>query len=440
MKKKLAALLISTIATTAMPAFAATYTDVKTGDWYYSTVTSLSDKNIIAGYKDGSFKPNATITGAEFVKLVVTALVYTDIQPSSNGFWADTFIAKAKSLGLVKDGELDYTQNIDREHMALIISRALSNEDAAAFDMFPNGIDQNTEVGQALNKLIDGLWGNGGDTMTLWPSDTVYGNKTGNMHYLYGELKTGKISANTVKQAAALYNWGGYYFQDWNDIAYSNSDNKFKTYGVQYKEQFNKVLGLGIMSGYPDKTLRPQGNATRAEASSMVARMIDPSARVENKFELLTGKEADYYKVNENAPLTTVFENAGDTNISSRADVAAALKAIGSTAKVYARDKEDVTPLLGIDSKDGTVMTVNCTTYSQLNHDYTSRFGDKITMTTDGGLGQVDLTLSNHGTNVVLKAGEKINYTVTLTKNGKSSTFNYVLTVSNYAAGNTEHS
>ena len=62
--KKLVALAISaaTIATTAMPAFAATYTDVKSSDWYYSTVTSLSDKNIISGYKDGSFKPNATQT------------------------------------------------------------------------------------------------------------------------------------------------------------------------------------------------------------------------------------------------------------------------------------------------------------------------------------------------------------------------------------------
>lgn len=433
MKKKLATLLISatTIATTAMPAFAATYTDVNSSDWYYSTVTSLSDKNIIAGYKDGSFKPNATITGAEFVKLVVTALGYTDIQPSSNGFWADTFIAKAKSLGLVKDGELDYTQNIDREHMALIISRALSNEDGKAFDMFPNDLSGTANY-QTLMQLKQAIRARGGDALYIMPDDHALGGT-------YRDIKNGKITSNDVQQAAALYNWGGYYFQDWNAITYANDTDKYKSKGVKYKEQFNKVLGLGIMSGYPDKTLRPQGNATRAEASSMVARMIDPSARVENKFELLNGTEADYYKVNENAPLTTVFEDAGDTNISSRADVAAALKAIGSTAKVYAREQENWTPMLGIDSKDGTVMTVNCTTYSQLNHDYNTPYG-KSTMSTATNLSDalIHLTVSNPGTNVVLTVGEKINYNVTLIKNGKTASFNYVLTVTNYAAGNTE--
>lgn len=45
------------------------YSDVKTGDWFNNAVSTLSKAGIIAGYEDGSFRPNGYITRAEFATI-----------------------------------------------------------------------------------------------------------------------------------------------------------------------------------------------------------------------------------------------------------------------------------------------------------------------------------------------------------------------------------
>ena len=50
------------------------------------------------------------------------------------------------------------------------------------------------------------------------------------------------------------------------------------------REGVNTVCGLGIVRGYEDHTIRPQGTATRAEAVTMLLRAVDlpaPTAETE---------------------------------------------------------------------------------------------------------------------------------------------------------------
>ena len=47
-----------------------TFSDVHSGDWYYNTVTEMAQRGILSGYSDGSFKPNASITTAEFISVI----------------------------------------------------------------------------------------------------------------------------------------------------------------------------------------------------------------------------------------------------------------------------------------------------------------------------------------------------------------------------------
>ena len=64
--KKLSFLLIGFIAGLIPTAFAATvFTDVEESSWYYEAVQSLSEKDIIKGYEDGSFKPSDNVNRAE---------------------------------------------------------------------------------------------------------------------------------------------------------------------------------------------------------------------------------------------------------------------------------------------------------------------------------------------------------------------------------------
>lgn len=69
--KKIIALIIAVVTVfAAMPALAVSFTDLSTNHWAYPAVSELVDKGTIKGYTDGSFKPDNTVTRAEFVKMV----------------------------------------------------------------------------------------------------------------------------------------------------------------------------------------------------------------------------------------------------------------------------------------------------------------------------------------------------------------------------------
>ena len=60
------------------------FTDVLENDWYYNAILASVNKGFIAGYPDGSFKPNQFITRAEACKIVNKML---DRKPTKPGFY-----------------------------------------------------------------------------------------------------------------------------------------------------------------------------------------------------------------------------------------------------------------------------------------------------------------------------------------------------------------
>ncbi len=65
-----------------------------------------------------------------------------------------------------------------------------------------------------------------------------------------------------------------------NEVAVDTADLK-KLFNDTQDENVLKVCGLGIISGYPDKTFRPDKSLTRAEASSVLVKIIDKDKRVQ---------------------------------------------------------------------------------------------------------------------------------------------------------------
>ena len=70
----LLSLLLGTTLLTPQIASAKTFTDVKKSDWHYSVVNELSNKGIINGYEDNTFKPQKSVTYAEFLTLLNNAI------------------------------------------------------------------------------------------------------------------------------------------------------------------------------------------------------------------------------------------------------------------------------------------------------------------------------------------------------------------------------
>ncbi|MGB3366785.1 MAG: S-layer homology domain-containing protein [Acidaminobacteraceae bacterium] len=93
--------------------------------WSKESVIELIEKNVISGYPDGTFKPDAEITVAEFIKIL---MINNQIPLGDKGLnWYDQYINPARDLGLIQGGEItDYNVSITRGEMARIISRSLN--------------------------------------------------------------------------------------------------------------------------------------------------------------------------------------------------------------------------------------------------------------------------------------------------------------------------
>lgn len=106
------------------------YSDVNENSWYLENVSVLSDLKIISGFSDGTFKPNDSLSEAQFIKLVITALGYNDIK-IGDFHWAENYIKKAYELDIISqsfNAAKNYDQSITRGMMANILSRALKDE------------------------------------------------------------------------------------------------------------------------------------------------------------------------------------------------------------------------------------------------------------------------------------------------------------------------
>ena len=98
--------------------------------WSKTYVKSLVDKKVTNGYPDGTFKPDGTITIAEFTKILVSSLGHTNLGNGSK-HWADNYMDKAWRSGLIFSNEPEFTKldtNITRAQMSRMISRAMTEK------------------------------------------------------------------------------------------------------------------------------------------------------------------------------------------------------------------------------------------------------------------------------------------------------------------------
>lgn len=110
------------------------FTDIS-GHWAEANIRKAVDLGFIAGYGDGTFRPNQAVTRAEFVTMLVQALgIEISEDGASTGFadvipsWAASFVKAAVQQGLVSgydDGAFRPDRLISREETASIVSRTL---------------------------------------------------------------------------------------------------------------------------------------------------------------------------------------------------------------------------------------------------------------------------------------------------------------------------
>ena len=111
------------------------FSDVSASDWYGTTVATLSAMDIVRGYEDGTFRPNAPITRAEFAAIATRFFEETGAEYEPGTFddvtgneWFANAIADAVELGLIggyPDGTVRPNNNITRAEACAIVNRTL---------------------------------------------------------------------------------------------------------------------------------------------------------------------------------------------------------------------------------------------------------------------------------------------------------------------------
>lgn len=118
------------------------FPDVKSTKWYYDAVTTLGGLGVIAGYTDGSFGPDRTITRAEFVAMAVNFDMKSDNETSkfsdvtNKNNWAYKAITTAYAKGWIggyKDGTFRPDAKITRAEAIAVINNMTGRRGDASY-------------------------------------------------------------------------------------------------------------------------------------------------------------------------------------------------------------------------------------------------------------------------------------------------------------------
>ena len=114
----------------------AVFPDVSENQWASAPVEQMAEEGILEGYPDGTFRPDETLSRAQFLAMVIRTLRPELIEESQTGeAWWEPIYAVAAQLGWLLDGsetafatgtEVDMNAPITRYEMAAVLHRAWS--------------------------------------------------------------------------------------------------------------------------------------------------------------------------------------------------------------------------------------------------------------------------------------------------------------------------
>ncbi len=174
--------------------FSASFSDVKTTDWFFPYVMAAKKAGFVTGDSVGTFRPTDTINLAETLSILCRAYgvdvpavdssdeaLFTDVKPT-DWFAGYAKFAKEKSIVMMDDyGRADIVSVLNRGHFADLMYRFLVVKNSG-WDEYPfyetwNTYDSNVlpfEAKYPNNWQIIKYTFDGGDGVSFWKSDTGY--------------------------------------------------------------------------------------------------------------------------------------------------------------------------------------------------------------------------------------------------------------------------
>ncbi len=138
------------------------FNDVKANAWYKNQAESLAAKGIVGGRGGNNFAPDANVTRAEFMVMLVKAMgaydknatcSFTDV---SKDAWYYTYVASAVQAGIttgIGNNKFGPNNYITRQEMAVMLTNALSDKTIDNADKYLTASDAKSIASYAKNAM-----------------------------------------------------------------------------------------------------------------------------------------------------------------------------------------------------------------------------------------------------------------------------------------------
>lgn len=277
MKKKLALVLalvlIFGVFAQTQSVYAAGFSDVRQGDWFFDDVTDLSSLGVINGYPDGRFNPYGAVMRGEFIKMLAIASEYLYTTTPSKGIhWSEQY------------------WNMLNEARVMEVTETDANEVQSSYPLIPLTY---AELEKPINRY--------------------------EMAYMINRVLYMVYYENTMK----LKNSGD---------SYANYIADYNTMDKAYQGSVEQVYSKGVLTGYGDSSFGGENNLTRAEAARAIVRLLWPSRRASQTFAVEQKREVidtsftpfaiKYRTMSEAERRIALFGNANKTYFASSAEAA----------------------------------------------------------------------------------------------------------------------
>jgi hypothetical protein len=190
------------------------FPDVAKGDWFNGWVNLAYSQGYMKGYPDGSFKPNANITYAECITVLVRILGYNENLP---GVWPVEYLVKAAEVDITKDVTFSSEGLATRANISIMASQTLDadmvkwNKETDTFDdkytptqtLAENKFDLTRYDEDNVYVKTWGMDADGQYTITIGQTDNVSPTDTAGIYHDLLTSDTLTLSANCVINGAA---------------------------------------------------------------------------------------------------------------------------------------------------------------------------------------------------------------------------------------------
>lgn len=197
---------------------AASFKDVSKSHTFYDEIHYLVDKEIIAGYVDGTFKPTQVVTRAQAATMIGRALGLngtkgkTQFPDVASDSVASGYIQAAAEKGIIQgfaDGTFKPNAQVTRGQLAIFLTRAfeLTKSSSVTF----SDVSSSSAAYPYIGYLVAGNITLGYDDGTFRPNSAVTRGQfaafmTRTLHYINNEANTGYTVSTYEQEVLRLVN------------------------------------------------------------------------------------------------------------------------------------------------------------------------------------------------------------------------------------------